>query len=115
MSGLEKPSDSMVREWKCEVKRHGDRWDDEDEAFDEAFDFVMNHDDAPMDDDDPEELDVELARKWTYQLLEQVGKPYSSVTLFPCLSDPRVYYSERGRDMWKSSLKRANRPEGEKR
>ena len=49
---------------------------DRDERFDEAFDFVTSHDDAPMEPDEPEEIDVELAREWTYQLLDETGHSY---------------------------------------
>ena len=49
---------------------------DRDERFDEAFDFVTSHDDAPMEPDEPEEIDVERAREWTDQLLDETGHSY---------------------------------------
>jgi hypothetical protein len=66
----------MIREWERTVKKFSHRWDDEDEAFDAALDIVMSHNDAPMEEGEDEEIDVELAREWAYQLMKHVGKPY---------------------------------------
>ena len=48
--------------------------ENDDEAFDEAFDAITNHADRPTCEDG--ETNIERAREWSYELLASLGRPY---------------------------------------
>ena len=67
-----RPSRILLREWAQWLKRNDYTIENDDDAFDGAFDVACGADAL----DEWDECDVEFARELAYELLKAEGKPY---------------------------------------